>query len=351
MDNTPHSYSRLALGCQRFGYDAPSTGDAISMEESLRMLDAYAKAGGTLLDTARSYHIYDGRPPLSERCIGLWLRKKHEELGDDAYPQWRNRLTIISKGCYPQLPERTPRLTVVAIRDDMEASLDALGTHIDLWLFHRDDPTRTVEDIVDSLATALTIINIKQPLIRATGASNWTAERIHQANDYARMRYGIPMFVASEVEWSLALASRPFAEDMVRMDLDRSKTLYAMSDMPVLAYTSQAKGLLCSDEPISSGNDRERFLSPKEIRKANLALKELVQDIAKRKGIFPAAVSLLWLIQREPPVTIPVLGCKNSGELGQVLPLLSQDIRLSHEELNSLDQIRIAAMAYLHPNV
>lgn len=343
--------SRLALGCQHFGYDPPRTGEDISTDESFKMLDMFVQAGGSILDTARSYHIYDGRPPQSERCIGSWLRSKQEVLGGTQYAKWRERLIILSKGCYPRLPEYTPRITEQDIYEDMCTSLDVLGTDIDIWLLHRDDPTLPVDEIVDSLVNALSRVNGKGSRIRATGASNWTAERIGMANDYSHTRYGIQIFAASEVEWSLALASSPFSPDMVRMELDPSAPTYEKLGIPVLTYTSQAKGLLCDPQPDLSEKDRKRFLAPEGILRTNDKLKTVVQDIAETKGLTPAAVSLLWLIQQESQRTIPVLGCKNSGELSQALPLLSQKTKLSAEELRSLQLIRMEGLAYLQPNV
>ena len=86
------------------------------------------------------------------------------------------------------------RLTEAELRKDLEESLKALKTDvIDLYFLHRDDVSVPPEEM---LITANRFL--KEGKVKAIGASNWTAGRIGQANDFA-VKNGFVPFCASEI--------------------------------------------------------------------------------------------------------------------------------------------------------
>src|SRR5437762_3027779 len=93
------------------------------------LLDRFVAAGGSFLDTAHGY----GRG-ASERAIGAWIKQRGR----------RDDVAIISKGAH-HAPDLTKRVTPEAITADLTESLERLDAGpIDLYLLHRDDPSKPV---------------------------------------------------------------------------------------------------------------------------------------------------------------------------------------------------------------
>lgn len=214
--------SRLALGTAAFGSLVPQ---ALAFD----MLDAFAEAGGTLIDTARVYADWlGGEASLSEKTLGAWLRRRGGPGG----------LIIATKGAHPDLATpMIPRLSPAEIVADIDASLARLGVErIDLWFLHRDDPARPVEQIMEVLAT-----QVRAGKVAAIGCSNWQVPRIAAAQAHARAE-GLTPFAASEAFWSLAEANPgTFAADHALVDAE-ALAFHQSTGLPLLAYTSQARG-------------------------------------------------------------------------------------------------------------
>ena len=100
---------------------------------------------------------------------------------------------------YFELKERYALSLIHILWYDLEQSLDALQTdYIDLYWLHRDHLSTSVEEIVDTLNEFA-----DKGLVRCFGVSNWTTERLLEANTYAK-RAGKLGFSASQIQWSLA---------------------------------------------------------------------------------------------------------------------------------------------------
>ena len=134
-----------------------------SGKDADELLDAVTDMGINALDTARVYGH-------SEEVIGRWMKKRGN----------RHEVILLTKCCHP-LPDGTRRVSEQGIRQDLETSLKMLGTDdIDILVLHRDDPSVDVAEIVETCSAL-----IREGKIRAYGGSNWTHERIAQANAYA----------------------------------------------------------------------------------------------------------------------------------------------------------------------
>ena len=118
--------------------------------------------GVNILDTAIGYGG-------SEVSIGKWMSARNN----------RKDNILITKGCHPG-PEGK-RVTPKDLADDLFRSLERLETdYIDIYLLHRDDLDLPVDPIVDALNEHFAAGRIK-----SFGGSNWTHQRIQEANDYA----------------------------------------------------------------------------------------------------------------------------------------------------------------------
>lgn len=139
------------------------------------LLDAVFAAGVTTFDTARNYMA-------AELSFGKWI----EERGI------RDKIVILSKCGHPSMFGRK-RINEKEMRRDLKKSLDYLHTDfIDIYLLHRDDPEVGAGEIVEIFNAMHT-----EGKIGAFGGSNWTYERIAEANEYAYKKNLIPFSVSS----------------------------------------------------------------------------------------------------------------------------------------------------------
>ena len=131
--------------------------------EGNELLDSIYEAGITAFDTARNYGA-------AESSFGKWVEERNI----------RDKIVILSKCGHPSQSGRS-RINEIEMRRDLNDSLRELRTdYIDIYLLHRDDPKVPVEEIVE-------IFNAMhaEGRIGAFGGSNWTFERISEANEYA----------------------------------------------------------------------------------------------------------------------------------------------------------------------
>lgn len=299
--------STLAMGSTYIG-------SAIDERTSLALLDTFAEAGGTTIDTARMYG--DG---ASERLIGRWL----------ASTGCRKEITLVGKGLH-NAPDGSSRFSLENLREDIERSREALGSEsFDLWLFHRDNRSMPVKEIMDMVAPF-----VEKGIIKALGASNWEIDRLEAANRYARLR-NLPPIRISEIQWSLARSTPASWEDpsLVCMD-DASLAWYRANRMPLLAFSSQAKGYF--SKVIAQGFDhlspktRARFHTPE-----NALLVERVRDLANRMRIGVAAVVTGYVTSAMMP-SIAIIGCSSVAQLRDTLG--GADVKLNPSQIEYLER-------------
>jgi aryl-alcohol dehydrogenase-like predicted oxidoreductase len=127
--------SVLGLGTMTFGAESDEA-------ESHRVLDAFAGAGGTLVDTADVYA--DGR---SEEIVGSWLARR---------PGARPGLRIATKGRFGVTGQPGASLRADYLRSALDASLRRLGLDaVDLYQIHGPDRRTPLEEVAAFLAAAL----------------------------------------------------------------------------------------------------------------------------------------------------------------------------------------------------
>jgi aryl-alcohol dehydrogenase-like predicted oxidoreductase len=144
------------------------------------LLDGVFAQGCTAFDTARVYGDKD-------EFLGKWIAARGN----------RDQVVILAKGAHHSGLRK--RVTDHDIGADLHDTLAAMRTdYVDLYLLHRDDPDYPVGPIVEALNRYR-----KEGKIKAFGGSNWSAARIAEANEYARVHNLVP-FAASSPNYSLA---------------------------------------------------------------------------------------------------------------------------------------------------
>lgn len=296
--------SRILLGTGYFG-------DGISEDEAFRMMDRFCEMGGTHIDTARLYA--EGR---AEEIVGRWFADRKPE-----------GVFASTKGAYYDMDagERS-RLEEMDIRTDIEKSLTALKFDvIDFYWLHRDDENTPAGQIIETMNEL-----VKEGKIKKFGASNWTSKRIAEANAYAE-KHSLNGFSASQIRFNPAycLGERG---GLVGMD-ENEFEFYKKNNMPVAAYSSQAKGFF--SKVVESGVDalsekaKKRYLCDENLERA-----ELLKMLAEKNECSIASIICGAFCSFETPQVFPIIG---GSRLCQIEDSLNgADVKVTKEELKDI---------------
>jgi aryl-alcohol dehydrogenase-like predicted oxidoreductase len=276
-------------------------GSAINKENSYNMLDYFMDNGGNFIDTAHVYANWlPGERSISEKTIGQWIKRKG----------CRDKVIVCTKGAHPELSSmNVPRLSNEDIARDLNESLEYLQTdYIDLYLLHRDDVKRPVGEIIEFLNA-----QVKSGKIRYFGCSNWKAERIKEANAYAK-EHGLAGFSASEIMWSLAKPNDGAIGDPTIVYMtDEEKKFYLEIEMSVMAFTSQARGFFNKITKGDLSNIKE-WVKGTYYNEENMRRYERIIKLSKDMNISVTSVVLCYLIS-QPFTSIPIVGNQSIEQL------------------------------------
>ncbi|WP_307326374.1 aldo/keto reductase [Evansella vedderi] len=275
------------------------------------VLDNFMRIGGNTIDTA---HVY-GRGQ-SEIAIGNWLKERNN----------REDVVILTKGAHPD--ETGVRVNPEAIAKDLEESLERLGTdYVDLYALHRDDPNVPVSVIIDALNEYIQVGKIK-----AIGGSNWSVERLQEANEYAASK-GLVGFTFSSPNLSLAKAKEPYWEGCISAYKSDCQW-YEEQQMPLLSWSSQARGFFTGrfTPEDRSNEDLVRVFYNEE----NWERYARAEKLAKEKGVSTIQIALAYVLNQSFP-TSAIIGAQNEEELQSCLK--GSKIELTKEELQWLEEV------------
>lgn len=287
--------SRLVVGADWF---QESNEDA-----AVAVLDEFADAGGNCIDMA---NIYGGGQ--GQRIVGRWLKSRGV----------RAKMVLLDKGCHPH--EGLNRVTPGDLDRDIDENLERLDVDkIDLCVLHRDDPAVGVDEIISMLNEQKA-----RGRISVMGASNWSHERVRDANKWAS-EHGLQGFSMSNPNLSLAKINEPHWEGCITIDAD-GRRWHEKSGFPLFAWASQGGGFFAGrDTP----HIRRVYWNGE-----NLARKVRASKLAKRIEVDPLNVVLAWVLCQPFPVWA-LVGPRNPREVAACLPAL--DLRLSAKERDWLE--------------
>lgn len=296
--------SRILLGTAYFG-------DGISKDEAFLMMDKFRQMGGTHIDTARYYA--DG---LSEEIVGKWVLSRNA----------KEMIVSTKGGYYDPDSNETPRINENDICEDLEKSLSALKTDtIEFYWLHRDDENKPVEEIINLMNRL-----VQSGKIIRFGASNWTSKRINKANVYAQ-KYGLLGFSASQIRFNPAycLGERSGLVGMDASEFD----FYKKNNIPVVAYSSQAKGFFSKmaeqGEKALSEKAKKRYLCEENIKRLNT-----LKKLSEKYGVSVASVICGAFSSFESPEVFPVIG---GSRLSQIEDSLGgADVKVENSELKEI---------------
>ncbi|MEY8739822.1 aldo/keto reductase [Paenibacillus tundrae] len=301
IDGAGKRISRLIKGTDYFVHDA--------YEKVAANMDAFLSIGGNTVDTA---HIYCGGQ--SEEVLGRYMQERGN----------RDEIVILTKGAHHN--QDGPRVNPDAIRSDLLTSLERLQTpHVELYALHRDDPNVAVGVILEALNE-----HIEAGKIGAIGASNWTWQRLEEANTYAAS-HGLKGFTFSSPNLSLAKANEPFWAGCVSADAE-TLAWHERTQLPLLSWSSQARGFFTGrfTPEIRDNADLVRvFYSDGNWERLHRA-----EQLAAAKNTTPIQIALAYVLNQSFP-TCALIGAQNQAELLSCNE--GSRISLSTQEVNWLD--------------
>lgn len=312
--------SELSLGTMTFGED---WGWGSSKDESRKIFDAYVEAGGNFIDTANGYT--DGS---SEKIVGEFVA------------QDRERFVVATKYSFPlRMNEHKGDPNASGnhrknLIQSLEGSLKRLNTdYIDLFWLHAWDFTTPVEEVLRSLDDL-----VRQGKILYIGISDTPAWIVAQANTIAKYE-GWTQFVALQIEYSLI--QRTPERDLL--------PLAKAFDLAVTPWSPLGGGVLTGkyNQPIPLTEDQGRLANPAmgSITERNLAIAQVVSQVAAEIGHTPSQVALAWL-RAQPGVIVPIVGARKLSQFQDNLGYL--DFTLSPEHLQQLHEVSKIDLGFPH---
>lgn len=289
--------------------------------EAMRIFDAYYDHGGNVIDTAR---VYAGGK--SESTVGRWLAESGK----------RNKMTVMTKGGHPKYEKpgddlHIPRMTPGDMREDLELSLKCLQTdYVDIYFYHRDNPQQTIEEEIEVMETFR-----KEGKIRYYACSNWTAERIIEADAYCREK-GYRGFVADEALYNLASKYMNPLPDDTLVTLKDALYDYHLENPQnlVMPYMSAAGGFFHKYE---RGGIAAVAENPYGTRK-NIAIAEACVKLSQNRRISLTQAVLGYLLV-QPFRCVALYGPKDSGQIIEAMK--TEDCHLTRDDYSFLADIEL----------
>lgn len=280
------SLSNIVLGTDGYG-------ERIDKNTAFSIMDLYTQNGGNIIDTARLY-----TNGISESYVGEFISGL------------RDNLYISTKCAHPPLSDMSHnRLNEIDIEYDIDTSLKTIGIdYIDIVWLHRDDLSVSVGPVIDTMNKM-----VKKGKIRYFGASNWTYQRIDEANKYAD-KTNQSGFIASQPLYNMATRTKVWDSTLVCLE-GEEKAKYDKSHFPVFAFSSQAKGFF---EKYAQGTLSEKA-KERYLNEETLKTYERIKTSAHESGKTISYTALSMLIEQSNFDVFPIIGPSNVEQLKSTL--------------------------------
>jgi aryl-alcohol dehydrogenase-like predicted oxidoreductase len=287
--------------------------------QSFALLDAVLEMGCTTFDTAHGYGGGD-----VERTFGRWVRDRGV----------RDQLVVIGKGAHHNQDRQ--RVTPFDITADIHDSLARFGfDFIDLYLLHRDDPSKPVGPIVEVLNE-----HKEAGRIGVFGGSNWSIARIQEANEYAEA-HGLAGFVASSPNFSLAEQAKPPWPNCVTISgpqAEADRAWYAANQMPLFTWSSLAGGFFSGRFRRDNLDEFDSYLDKLCVEtycfESNFQRLDRVEELAAQKGMTIPQIATAYVLS-VPLNIFALVGCRTPEEFRDNLAAVQT--KLTPEEIAWLE--------------
>jgi aryl-alcohol dehydrogenase-like predicted oxidoreductase len=288
-------------------------------QKSFDLLDSVFDLGITTFDTAHGYGSGD-----NERTVGKWIRENH----------LRDQVVILGKGAHHNQDRK--RVTPFDITADIHDSLARFQTdHIDIYILHRDDPSVPVGPIVEVLNE-----HHKAGKIGPFGGSNWSYQRIREANQYAAA-HGLVPFAASSPNLSLAdMIHEPWPDciSISGPSREADRAWYARQNMALFTWSSLAGGFFSGrfrrDNLDTFETYFDKVVVNSYISEDNFRRLDRAEELAKEKGMTLAQIAVAFVTSQ--PLNVFALLAPQTAEEAR-LNAEASEVKLTLAELAWLD--------------
>jgi aryl-alcohol dehydrogenase-like predicted oxidoreductase len=289
--------SEIGLGCMGISH---GYGVIADKKQSIELIRKAVELGITFFDTAEVYGPY-----INEELVG------------EALEPFKGQVVIATKFGFniggEGLDSRPERIRKVA-----EESLKRLRVDcIDLFYQHRVDPKVPIEEVAGTVSDL-----INEGKVKHFGLSEAGVKNIRRAHEVCPV-------TALQSEYSL------FWREPEKEIIPTLEEL----GIGLVPFSPLGKGFLTGKINENTIFDSKDFrstvprLSPENI-KANLALVDLLKNIAVRKNATPAQIALAWLLAQKPWI-VPIPGTTKIERLIENIGATS--VELTNEELQQIE--------------
>jgi aryl-alcohol dehydrogenase-like predicted oxidoreductase len=304
LGNSNLEVSALGLGCMGM---SSAYGPAADKQEMIALIRAAVERGVTFFDTAEVYGPF-----------------ANEELVGEALAPVRDQVVIATKFGFDLDPNTGSRSGGLNSRPEhikqvAEASLKRLRTDvIDLFYQHRVDLNVPIEDVAGAVKDL-----IQEGKVKHFGLSEAAAKTIRRA-------HAVQPVTAVQSEYSL------WTRDPEAEVLPTCEEL----GIGFVPFSPLGAGFLTGkiDTNTTFHSTDFRNISPRfmpEARKANLALVDLLNQVAAQKKATPAQIALAWLLAQKPWI-IPIPGTTKLHRLDENIGAVN--VELTPDDLHELEE-------------
>jgi len=302
--------SELVLGTMTFGED---WGWGASKEESRKIFDRFAEAGGNFIDTANNYT--DG---TSERFVGDFVAADRDHF------VLATKYSLTERREDPNFGGNHRKNLVRSL----EGSLQRLDTdHVDLLWLHMWDGMTPVEEVLRAMDDM-----VRAGKVLYVGFSDTPAWVVAQAVTAAELR-GWVQPIAIQAPYSVL--DQGVERDLLPMarQNDLAATVWGMLEGGTLTGKYRAA---------DRGPSRYEGASDKELA-AGDAVVTLAQEIRRS----PAQIAINWIRARRDRAQIfPIVGARTVDQLDDALGCLQFD--LTDDQIARLDAVAPVDLGFPH---
>lgn len=271
--------------------------------QGMAMYDDFFERGGNCFDTG---YIYGD----SDNVLGHWINSRGV----------RDEVVTLVKGAHS--PDCTPN----KLSSQLLESLERMQMDFtDLYMMHRDNLEVPVSEFIDVLNK-----HVQAGRIKAFGGSNWSNQRVQEANDYAASK-GLQGFSAISNNFSLARMIDPIWGGCIASSDAESRAFLTKNQLAIMPWSSQARGFFVRGD--------RNFTADEELVRCwysddNFQRLERVREMAAKRNLKPIELALAYVLNQPFP-TFPLIGPQSIDETRSSLSALS--IQLSPDEVKWLN--------------
>ena len=295
----------IGMGCMNLSF---GTGKAADINDGVKVIRAGYEKGITFFDTAEAYGPFT-----------------NEELVGKALVPFRKKVILATKfgmisdeGGLNSRPEHIKKVT--------EASLKRLQTdYIDLFYQHRVDPNVPIEDVAGAVKEL-----IQEGKVKYFGLSEAGVDTIRRAHT---------IHPVAAVQNQYSIWTREPEKEVLSVCEELGIGFVPWGPLG----TGFLTGTITPDTKFDSTTDLRatfpRFTQ--EAMRANMPLVEMLNDIARGRGVSTVQIALAWLLAQKPFI-VPIPGMDKLEYIEDNIK--SVDVSLTTDDLQEIEE-RLANIA------